>query len=164
MLNNKKVFISHSTNDKNYAGEIITLLRSIGISQNQIFCSSYEGYNVPLGKNFINYIKQQLDNNPITLLLISPNFYNSPMSMCELGAIWGMDIEHINIIMPPMTYKDLHIAFSNEQVMYINDSDKLDSLYSLLIEEFQLSHLHPTIWSKTKELFLTNTNDLLKKK
>ena len=164
MFNNKKIFISHSTIDKDYAGEIIDLLRGIGVLQNQIFCSSYEGYNVPLGEKFIDYIKLQLDSKPIALFLITPNFYNSPMSMCELGAIWGMDIEHINILIPPMTYNDLHVVFSNEQSMYINDTDKLDSLYDLLVKKLQLSYLHPTIWSKTKEVFLINTNQLLKKK
>lgn len=163
MERNKKIFISHSTHDKKYAGEIIKLLRGIGISPNMIFCSSYEGYNVPLGKNFIHYIKQQLDEKPIALLLISPNFYNSPMSMCELGAIWGMDLDHVHILIPPMTYQDLHIAFANEQSMYINDGDKLDTLYDMLMKEMQLSYLHPAIWSNSKNAFLKQINNLLKK-
>lgn len=163
MSSNTKIFISHSTKDRDYAGEIINLLLGIGISHERIFCSSFEGNNVQLGENFIKSIKEELENKPISLLLISPNFYSSPMSMCELGAIWGMGIKHVSILIPPMTYSDLHIAFDREQSMTINDSEKLDSMYQLLQSNLELKPINPAIWNRTKEVFLNNVDYLLKK-
>lgn len=163
-MENRKIFISHSTIDKEYARELVILLKGIGIENDSIFCSSLEENSIPLGKNFISYIKEQLNNKPIALLLLSPNFYNSPMSMCELGAIWGMDIEHVIILIPPMTYNDLPTVFANDQSMIIDDGNKLNSLYYQLANSMNLRLLHPSIWDSAKNIYIKNIRRLLRKK
>ena len=49
----KKVFISHSSKDKEVVTSFIQLLEVIGIDSASIFCSSLEGYGTTLGNNFI---------------------------------------------------------------------------------------------------------------
>lgn len=44
-----KVFISHSSKDKEYVSLIVSLLDDMGLQPNQIFCSSLPGYDIPLG-------------------------------------------------------------------------------------------------------------------
>lgn len=46
-LHKPKIFISHSTLDKEYAKILVELLRKIGLKDNNIFCSSYPGFDVP---------------------------------------------------------------------------------------------------------------------
>lgn len=46
----KKIFISHATKDKEIIEELIDLLESIGVNSTQFFCSSFEGYGIPLGE------------------------------------------------------------------------------------------------------------------
>ena len=42
----KKIFISHSSEDKEIIGELITLIEGMGVKSEQIFCSSFEGYEL----------------------------------------------------------------------------------------------------------------------
>lgn len=39
----KKIFISHSSEDKEIVGELIALIEGMGVKSEQIFCSSFEG-------------------------------------------------------------------------------------------------------------------------
>ena len=45
----KKVFISHSSKDKEIVEELIEVLETINIESNQIFCTSFEGYGIEIG-------------------------------------------------------------------------------------------------------------------
>ena len=56
----KKIFISHASKDKDLVGELIDLLENIGLDSHQIFCSSFEGYGIPLGEDFLEIIKKEL--------------------------------------------------------------------------------------------------------
>ena len=64
----KKIFISHATKDKEIIEELIDLLENIGINSAQIFCSSFEGYGIPLGENFLDKIKQELSSEVLGLV------------------------------------------------------------------------------------------------
>ena len=58
-----KIFISHSSKDKLIVEELVDLLETIGLNNKQIFCSTLEGYSIGLGENFLERIKNELDNN-----------------------------------------------------------------------------------------------------
>lgn len=81
-----KVFISHSSKDSIVVEEIIDLLEAMGLNSAQIFCSSFEGYGIDLGENFLDVIKEVLSSDCMVLFIISENFYNSPVCLCEMGA------------------------------------------------------------------------------
>lgn len=69
-----KIFISHSEKDKDIVDSFISLLHDIGIqkpissNEGRIFCSSYNGYLIPLRENNVEYIKSQLDSTDNILL------------------------------------------------------------------------------------------------
>lgn len=44
MIKPKKIFISHSSEDKPFADALVDLLRLMGLNHDEIFCSSTEGY------------------------------------------------------------------------------------------------------------------------
>lgn len=57
----KLIFISHANKDKDLVEAIVELIEEgIGVPENQIFCSSLKGYGIPVGENFISYIKSQI--------------------------------------------------------------------------------------------------------
>ncbi len=160
----KKIFISHSAGDKEIVREIINFLESIGVESNSIFCSSFEGYGIKLGTNWLDAIKSELTDESLVLFVLTTNFYNSHMCQCELGAVWANTIKHIPILVPPLTFNDLEYILRNQQSMTINDENKLSSLYEEVIEWFDLPQLKAPIWKLKSDRFLGSIDAILKKK
>jgi hypothetical protein len=48
-----RVFISHSSQDKNYVTCLVGFLEDIGLTEEMLFCSSVPGYDIPLMKIFM---------------------------------------------------------------------------------------------------------------
>lgn len=154
----KKIFISHSSRDSNYVGELINLIEGIGITHDQIFCSSFEGYGVELGEDFLYRLKKELDEDILVFFILTQNFYNSPISLCEMGATWIKTNKHIPILIPPFDFKDVKGVFPVTNGMKINDKNKLNSLKEALESDFSLTQLKTTIWEKKREKFLSDIN------
>lgn len=74
-----KIFISHSTNDKEAAEALVDLLEDIGLNNQHIFCSSVSGYNIPLGKDIFTYLRDQFKLYDLhVIFILSNNYYKSP--------------------------------------------------------------------------------------
>ena len=68
----KKIFISHSSINREYVLALADLLvEGIGIKHEQIFCSSIPEYGVGLGEDFLDFIKNELDDNIVVLFILS---------------------------------------------------------------------------------------------
>ncbi len=52
----KSIFISHSKKDIEYVDVLIDILEAIGVPSGKIFCTSFEGYGIPLGNDFLQTI------------------------------------------------------------------------------------------------------------
>ena len=152
----EKAFISHSSLDKPYVGELIDLLESIGLPSNKIFCSSYEGYSIDLGNNFLDHIKSELDNRVLVLFILSENFMSSPVCLCEMGASWIKTHEHVPILIPPFSYSDIRGVIPMTQGMEINVSSKLSTLKLKVEQSFGLPPIDHRIWERKKDRFLSN--------
>lgn len=91
MQKQPKIFISHSSKDKNYTDMLVDLLEDMGLRENQIFCSSVPGCDIPLGKNIFDDILSQFHYNELhVIFVLSENFYNSPVCLNEMGAAWAL--------------------------------------------------------------------------
>ena len=52
-LGKEKIFISHSSADIDIVEKVIDILEAIGVPSDKIFCSSFEGYGIRLGSDFL---------------------------------------------------------------------------------------------------------------
>lgn len=154
----KKIFISHATKDRELVGEFLELLESIGFNSDQIFCSSFEGYGIPLGENFLDKIKQELSSEVLVLFVITNNFYESKVSLCEMGAAWALSKGHIPIVVPPLTYSDIQGVIPLTQGLLINDVSKLNSLKEKLENDFGLQPINLNSWERKRDKFIRNIN------
>jgi formylglycine-generating enzyme required for sulfatase activity len=157
----KKIFISHSSIDSPIVGELINLIESVGINHDLIFCSSFEGYGFELGEDFLERLKKELNEEILAFFILTQHFYKSPISLCEMGAIWIKANKHIPILIPPFDFKDINGVFPVSQGMKINDKNKLNSLKETLENDFILTSLKTTIWEKKRDKFLTDINMLI---
>lgn len=103
-----KIFISHSTSDREYAVCLYEFLTSgIGISSEDIFCSSIPGSGIPQGEDFDFFILNKLkeSSESYTIAIISDAYYNSNYCLYELGAAWGLSKSNNNIL--PFLVEDM---------------------------------------------------------
>ena len=155
----KKIFISHASKDKEIVEELIELLEQIGVEPDQIFCSSFEGYGIPLGENFLETIKAQLTNDSLVLFVLTENFYQSAVCMCEMGAVWVLSKKHIPIVVPPLGYADIRGVIPNTQGLEINNAQKWNSLKQQIETQFQINGQENSAgWERKRDRILGRIN------
>lgn len=157
-----KVFVSHSSKDKEIVGEIIEILETIGVKGENIFCSSFEGYGISLGEDFLARLKKELDNDVLVIFVLSQNFYESTICLCEMGATWIKTNEHIPILIPPFNYDNIKGVIQNIQGLKINESQKLNLLKEKLESSFNLVPISNSRWEVKRDKILERINTILK--
>lgn len=156
-----KVFISHSNKDKLIVSEVISLLEAMGVKSDQIFCTSFDGYGISPGENFLEAIKNELNANTIVLFILSDNFYKSRVCLCEMGAAWVLSKKHVPIVIPPLKYEDIQGVIPLTQGVAINDKFKLNSLKDTLVEAMSLDNVNHNIWEQKRDRVLQNIESFI---
>ncbi len=159
--NMNKLFISHSSEDKEKIKPLIDLIENIGVSHNQIFFSSHPAYGVDLGQNIFERLKTELEDNVFALFILSENFYKSPVCLCEMGAVWIKSNKQIPILIPPFGFKDVQGVFPNSLGFKMNDKDQLNSFKGILETHFNLTPIHISRWEEKRDEYLLKINGLL---
>lgn len=84
------VFISHSSVDEEFARALTRTLTESGLlADEQVFCTSVDGFGVPPGVDFIATIRHHLEQTTVALPLITPAYLESRFCGWELGALWA---------------------------------------------------------------------------
>lgn len=161
-----KIFISHSTKDEFFVKELINLLHDIGIpkGQKRIFCSSYEPYSVEFTEDILDYIKNEFNKKILVIFILSDNFYNSPICLCEMGATWAKSKLHIPIIIPPFDFNEMEGSIRKTMKGFaINNSSALDNFQKQVVGLLKLKAVPDIgIWNEDKDNFLKEINKHLK--
>ncbi len=159
----KSVFISHAVKDSKIAEQIVELLEGgIGVPDSEIFCSSLEGYGIPTGENFVTYIKKQIQEPKVVILLLTPSYFASNFCISELGASWAMSHDVFPILVPPLSYDDVKDVLLVTQVAKIDNDIKYNELRDCLIEKVSFTSKSSTKWDTKRKVFLKSINPLLK--
>ncbi len=107
-MESKIIFISHAAANKDIADKLVDLLgMGIGISDSEIFCSSLEGLGVPSGTNFVEFIRQQIKEPKVVILLLTVDYFSSQFCLCELGAAWVLSHNIIPLLVKPLEFRDM---------------------------------------------------------
>ena len=157
----EKIFISHSSLDSKVVEKVIDTLEAIGVPSDKIFCSSFEGYGVKLGSNFLDTIKNELNNNVLVLFILSSNFYSSVVSLCEMGATWVKTNQHIPILIPPFSYQDIRGVIPLTHGMLINEKEKFNSLKEQVEKFLKLDPININVWERKRDNILKEITSIL---
>ena len=99
-----RVFVSHAAPDKALVDEVVDLFQlTINVPTDEIFCSSLEGMDIPPGKSFLDYIKEQIQSPEVVVVRLTPNYLASLLCLAERRDL-GADSQHAPILVPPLTY------------------------------------------------------------
>lgn len=159
-IKQKLIFISHSTKDSEYVASLVDLLRKIGFTDKDVFCSSYPGYGVPLGKNIYEFLKNCFKDYELFVLFVisKDNYYSSPASLNEMGAAWVQGAKSIPILLPGMSPAKLKGDVGPDSLAICLDSDNvrydLNSLKNDLLLFFGKQQINESAWEHDRESFL----------
>ena len=153
-----KIFISHKTEDSQYAKELVEMMVKIGVQYDDIFCSSHPGCGVIFGKGILSAIREQFGEYELLVIFIhSPRYYSSPVSLNEMGAAWILKSEHRSFLTSDCTFEMLKGVISSDEAAFKAGQE---NTYHLLhdfrhtLERFL--HLRPVndaVWEGIKREF-----------
>ncbi len=156
-----RIFISHSSKDVGYVAKIVNLLDGMGLDQTQVFCSSLPGYDIPIDTTIFDYLRKQfLEFNLHVIFVHSDNYYQSPVSLNEMGAAWALRSVVTSILLPGFGFEKMTGVVNNQAIAIKLDGaelelkDKLNQLYGKIVEEFSLTKKADIIWEQKRDAFI----------
>lgn len=161
-----KIFISHNTKDADYAKALVQLLVNLGVNEEKdVFCSSLPGCGVKFGKSFIEEIKAQYENNELIMLFIhSPRYYDSHISLCEMGAAWIMKNEHFSFLTKDCDFDMLDAVIPPTETAFKagqeNTYHLLNDFKEFIEQRFNLEPKSIHRWEIIKSDFISTTKNL----
>lgn len=163
----KKIFISHASNDKPFVQLIVNLLEDIGLSETEIVCSSIPGYGIPLGKDIYDWLSEQFQNWDLHIIFIlSDNYYNSVACLNEMGAAWVLKQKYDTVLLPEFDFPQIKGAINPQQIGIKLDSDctelnqRLNELKDNLLNEFELQTLSAAKWERHRNEFVDKVTSI----
>lgn len=157
---NRKIFISHSSKDRKYVEKFVELLESMGLKNNQMFCSSVPGYTIPLGKDIYDYLREEFTRNKLFVIyMLSENYYKSPACLNEMGAAWVLQTTYQSILLPGFSYKEINGAINPRTISLVLDNEetvnyRLNELKDNILKEFGLSVMDVNVWERKRNNFI----------
>lgn len=154
LTKDKKIFISHSSKDKDIFEKFVDhiLQLGIGINNEDIFCSSIEEMGVRNGEDIRKHIQTNIRNADYSFLLISNNYKASEICINEMGAVWAYDSNVRLYLLPDVDFDKIGWLCDTRKADKINSSIVLDALHKEMIEYFELPDKNT--WSRQRETFL----------
>lgn len=157
------VFISHSLKDKEFAEALVDLLESIGLNKETLFCSSVDGYGLGLSDDIFETLLGLFENHDLFMIFLhSPRYYKSSVSLNEMGAAWVLRSGFCSILTSDMDFSGLTGVVNGSKIsIKVNAQDaasRLNELYKILQEIFNLTPLDITQWERKRSIFLRNVN------
>lgn len=87
-----KIFISHSSADRDIAERLVELFRtSLNLPSDKILCTSVDGYRLPIGADIDEQLRQKVHEAEILIGIITSSSMQSAYVLFELGARWGAE-------------------------------------------------------------------------
>lgn len=155
-----KIFISHASVDLKYVEPFVELLADIGLTNDNLFCSSVPDYAIPLNQDIYDYLSSLFrDYKLYVVFMLSNNYYESPVCLNEMGAAWVLKSEYTSILLPGFEYREIKGAVNPNKIgMKLDDEEellkkRLGELKNLISKEFGIS-VPDMRWEKKRNDFI----------
>ena len=103
-LKNPKIFLSHSSADKEYGDALQKLITGLGVKNNQLIYTSHPLHKIPLNANIYDYLRENIGGNVFVIILWSNKYLESPACLNEMGAAWVAQSDYTNIYTPDFEF------------------------------------------------------------
>lgn len=154
------IFISHAVADKSLANSLYDLLQTgCNLGNEDLVLTSVDGVGIPGGEDFVEWIKKNLENASLIILLVTPNYFASKFCMAEVGAAWALNIK-VFPLMKPKLHPEMGFVMLGKQT-YEMSGVGLDQLRDEIAKFFPKAGNNTGRWNIKKEVFLNNMPTIL---
>lgn len=157
-----KIFISHSSEDKDDVEKIVDLLKNMGLNEQQIFCTSVPGNDIPIGEGILKNIRSQFEDYNLYFIFVhSKSYYKSSVCLNEMGAAWILKLNYTSILLPDFNFCEMNGVVRSDDIAIKLDAneyevkDKLNQLYDILIKVFNLPKQKSIVWEQARDKFIS---------
>ena len=151
----KRIFISHSSKDKDimekFTDHILQL--GIGLSHEDIFCTSIEEMGIKNSEDIRRHIRENVRSADFSFLMISKNYKASEICLNEMGAVWATDNRVRYYILPDVDFNEIGWLCDAYKADKLADSVALDNLERELTDFYGLSRKGGE-WSRQRQNFI----------
>ncbi len=157
------VFISHSSKDIEFVEALVTLLESIGFDNTNLFCSSIPDYWIGLSKDIFASLRKLFTDHELFVIFVqSPRYYESPVSLNEMGAAWVLQSDYCSILTKDMQKDDMRGVFDDHTIFLKVDAPQVEArmneLKNSLTKMFGLPAMSDNTWERKRNIFLKAVN------
>lgn len=166
-----KLFISHSSSDKEYMTALVEMLEGIGISSDSLVCSSVPGYGIPLGNDIYDWLRDRFVKDDLRVLFaLSQNYYGSPACLNEMGAAWITKPNVTLLLLPGFDFKDIKGCVNSREIGISMDSsddelkNQLNGFKEILVKEHNLQTIPSIRWENHRNKFINTVREISERK
>lgn len=159
MVGSKKIFISHSHKDAFISNAIFDALVSMGIEKDAIFNTSHNDTKLEIGDTITEEIQTAIKTAAVGILICSSNYYNSPICMNEMGALWFAN-KKILPVLCKMKGSDLQGVINENMIYSTLDETTLLTLLSTINDTLELSTTRTAMMTLSKNIMNKIENEL----
>ena len=161
-----KIFISHASADLKYVEPFVELLADIGLSNDNLFCSSVPDYAIPLNQDIYDHLSSLFSNYKLyVIFMLSDNYYKSSACLNEMGAAWVLKTEYTSVLLPGFEYQEIKGAVNPNKIgLKLDDNEellkkRLGELKNIVSENFGIS-VPDMRWEKKRNDFVNTIRSL----
>lgn len=165
-IKKRKIFISHSSLNRNFTDKFVMLLKRLGIQDEQIYYSSFVETGAQyLDDCFERITKEFRESELMIIFMLSQEFYSSNVCLAEMGATWVSEAKYIPIILPPLDFSDVKGVIKPTQngIMLCDKelNQKLDGLKETIEKYLNItSIISLSEWNREKDTFIKEIKEL----
>jgi len=151
----KKIFISHSSKDKDVIEKFTDyiLQLGIGLSHEDIFCTSIEEMGIKNGEDIRNHIRENVQTADFSFLMISKNYKQSEICLNEMGAVWATENRVRYYLLPDVDFNEIGWLCDAKKADRLGNSVVLDAIEEELTGFYGLPR-KGGIWSRQRQNFM----------
>jgi len=150
-----KVFVSHSSADKQIAETFIDLLRAaLPLSAKDIRCTSVDGYKLTAGTNSDEQLRQEVFEAQAFIALLSPTSIQSIYVIFELGARWGANRYLAPVMVAGLTPSAFKAPLSSIHAVMGTSEGDLYQLVETLSKQLDVVPENPAAYARALTAFV----------
>ncbi|MBQ8966948.1 toll/interleukin-1 receptor domain-containing protein [Ruminococcus sp.] len=163
-MGNKRLFLSHSTQDKNVVTAFVNFMFTIGLKSEDIICTSVPSTKIPNSEDIYDYLNKALNDEIYVIFFLSDNYYSSTVCLNEMGAAWLKKADSLNLLLAGFDFADIRgVVNKNKVGIKLGTCDEMskaslnefkDTLYDL----FGIT-VNQNVWETARDTFLNATID-----
>lgn len=162
-----KLFISHSSKDKEYMEALAEMLEDIGMPDGSFVCTSIPGHGIPGGAKIFDWLKDQFLKCDLRVMFaLSHNYYSSAASLNEMGAAWVTKVADTMLLLPGFGFDDIQGCVDPREIgisFEMDDAElqhRLNEFKDILIREHNLPAITQARWDRHRNKFIKAVRDI----